>query len=402
MSLPPVSAIEISGLPASTDTDVPLGVVFAADTSLAGGPLTPIRPSEAIRFTAGADEAPVAASPEAKAVSASSFHINIVAGPLLSANQAALAALQRAAAQWEARIADPIVVNVDVELRNLGSPTIIGQADTVALMGEFDLVRDQVVVDAADEPDDAIAGSLPASAQYAALLPEGFGLSGYLAGSKANLKALGFEGLDEEFGATDATIELNSGFAFDYDNQNGVDWGKIDFETVAAHELGHSLGFLSAVDDVDYLLDAGVTADMTPYVLDLLRFSKESPFDPANPSEFATFARSLAPGSPDITDEILSPWGDLSEAEFPMSTGAYTGDRRQASHWKDDDLLGRLVGVMDPTLNYGGIMRVSESDLRALDLLGYEIRPVPEPGVFSLLAAGLLCLAIFRRRHRHG
>ena len=53
-------------------------------------------------------------------------------------------------------------------------------------------------------------------------------------GTKANLKALGFQGLDAAFGVSDATMQFNSNFTFDYDNSDGVGAGLVDFETVGS------------------------------------------------------------------------------------------------------------------------------------------------------------------------
>ena len=46
-------------------------------------------------------------------------------------------------------------------------------------------------------------------------------------------------------GGGDAAIGFNSAFPFDFDPNNGVDSNKVDFDSVATHELGHALGFLS-------------------------------------------------------------------------------------------------------------------------------------------------------------
>ena len=62
-----------------------------------------------------------------------------------------------------------------------------------------------------------------------------------------------------------------------------------------------------------------------------------------------------------------------------MSTGYYTGDRRQASHWKDDQLTGTILGSLDPTLGYGEVRVISDYDWRALDLIGWDIAPATPP-----------------------
>jgi hypothetical protein len=146
-------------------------------------------------------------------------------------------------------------VNINADLALLGDSNIIDQASSLILVGGYDLIRNAIVADAAAETDDGVVSFLPTAAQFGAFLPTDFGLSGSLGASKANLKALGFTNLDADFGTTDATITFNNAFAFDFDNSDGVGAGLLDFATVAAHEIGHALGFLSVVDRIDSLQD---------------------------------------------------------------------------------------------------------------------------------------------------
>jgi len=320
------------------------------------------------------------------------FDIVINAGPTLAANPPAVAAFNRAAAQWEAYISDPITVTIAADMADLGSGGIIGQASSVILGASYDTIRDAMVADAGDEADDAIVASLPTAAQFSALMPTGASLDGDLTGTKANLKALGFGGLDTTFGVTDATITFNTQFSFDYDNSDGVTPGTMDFETVAAHEIGHGLGFVSIVDTIDYYVDQGLLPkdNISPRTLDLFRFDDDGANDPSTAAEFTTMARSLVPGNVEITDQI-DPWS-TSGVEILMSTGVTQGDGRQASHWKDS--LG--LGLMDPTLSLGETVPVHMNDLRAMDLIGYEI--VPEPATLSVLVMG--GMALLRRRRQ--
>lgn len=320
-----------------------------------------------------------------------SFDIVINAGPTLAGNAAALAAFNRAAVAWEARISDSITVTIAADLGTLG-PGILGSTSSVILQGPYTTIRDQMVVDGANEADDSITASLPTALQFTATIPAGRSLSGNLLGSKANLKALGFTGLDVTFGVTDATITFSNSFAFDFDNSDGV--VGIDFETVAAHELGHALGFFSIVDSVN----AGQNP-IPPVTLDLFRFADGTAEDPTTIPEFTTFPRNLVPGVTAITDEING------SPERQMSTGltnpSFPGtDGRQASHWKDDDLSGFFIGLMDPTLASGQFYGPQDSDFRALDLIGYEIISlVPESNsvLVALSLVGLVGWRVLRK-----
>lgn len=320
------------------------------------------------------------------------FNIVIVPGASLAANLPALAAFNRAADQWEAFIADPIVVTINADLASLGAG-ILGSANSVILFADYTTIRDAMVADAADEPDDVVATLLPTAAGYTGLLPVGFGFDGNLQVTKANAKALGFTGLDGLFGVSDGDITFSTNFNFDFDNSNGVTAGYYDFESVAAHEIGHSLGFVSDVDYVDYVLDLNATSqEVRPTTLDMFRFDDAAADNPASLGDFLTFPRSLVPGNVEHFDQISGgPGGDV---EVLFSTGLSQGDGRQASHWKDSFGLG----VMDPTLSAGEISLVTPNDLRAFDLMGYEINQVPEPNSLALLFLGAVLALGCRRR----
>ncbi len=320
------------------------------------------------------------------------LQIIIDPGDGLFGNSAALAAFDRAASRWETRISDNIIVTIDADLIGGFNSNVIGSASSVLLGGDYDLIRDQMVMDAADETDDGIVAFLPTSGQFRAMLPDYFSLSGFLVGSKANLKAVGFSGLDSDFGPSDGTIEFNSSFSFDFDNSDGVGSGQMDFETVAAHEIGHTLGFISMVDSVDQIIDGGLPPEgigLSIGMLDLFRFGDDTADDPATDGEFRTNARDLRPSVNAIFDDL--------DDEYDMSTGAFTGDGRQASHWKD----GQDIGLMDPTLAFGEVIEISEADFRALDLIGYDIAAIPLPaGVWFFLSGMGVLLARNTRRRR--
>jgi len=137
------------------------------------------------------------------------------------------------------------------------------------------------------------------------------------------------------------------------------------------------------------LKNAGQTTSLSITPLDLFRFQNNvAGKDPTTTDDFTNFARALDSGGNPIFDDLT--------LELAMSTGRYTGDGLEASHWKDDALTGQLIGVMDPSLYSGFKESVSWNDIRALDLIGYDI--VPEPGAMAV--SSLLTLAMVRGRRR--
>src|SRR5262249_57730226 len=155
---------------------------------------------------------------------------------------------------------------------------------------------------------------------------------------------------------------LNSNVDYDFDSSDGIDPGKADFESVAVHELGHVLGFESAVGQLEVNQDciAGVT------VWDLFRLRPV-----ANITSFPTAERPLKSGGVQVFFNGTDQW-QLSTGK-PDKTG---GDEQQPSHWKDDSEVGLRIGVMDPTIDAGRQQAATLRDLSALDIMGYALKPL--------------------------
>jgi len=92
---------------------------------------------------------------------------------------------------------------------------------------------------------------------------------------------------------------------------------------------------------------------------------------------------------------ILSSGGEQSfyegDATTPLSTGrpdGAGGDGRESSHWKDDSLLGRYLGVMDPTIGPGEHYYITDNDTAVLDAIGYRAISTTGPPTLIPLASG--------------
>jgi len=157
---------------------------------------------------------------------------------------------------------------------------------------------------------------------------------------------------------------------------------------VAVHEIGHLLGFISGVDNLDGNGNApGLNDNQLKFVsaIDLYRFS----------------SRSIGTGggvgvidwTADNTVKYLSEDGGLTPL-VTFSNGDNFGDGVGASHWEDN--LG--IGIMDPTVASGEFLSIMANDLAAFDMIGYNLTPTPEPSNCILLgAAGLAGFALVRR-----
>lgn len=317
-------------------------------------------------------------------------------------SSAALAAFNRAGTYYSSRLSDNITVNLDIRMVALGAG-ILGEATPAGIAVNYAAFRSAVSAAAnqTSAADAAFAAGLPAGSSFSMYVNRTVENSGsaapyvdndttannsLVAMTRANAKAL--ELIAGDATASDATIEFNSGFAWDFDPTDGIDSGKLDFTAVAAHEIGHALGFFSGVDQIDFNAKSGTYVDgLDFYVspLDFTRFSADS---------------QSAGADIDMTADTRSKYFSIDGGASVLvanawSTGFNFGDGAQASHWKD----GLSLGLLDPTLGFGELGLLSTLDLTAFDVMGFELTStaVPEPGQYLVLA--VLCGAAGYRRY---
>jgi len=298
----------------------------------------------------------------------------------LEQNQNAKNAFIVAANRWEAIISTPITVVIDVDFGTtfFGSPypepDILGATGLSSVIGPYSDLRQRLIDGASTSVEQQLYNALPAAG-----VPVEFnGASSTVDTielSAPNARALGMVPDISDpnllaLGQGDAGIGFNSAYNFDFSPDDGVTTGQTDFDSVASHEIGHALGFIS---------DAGGEAASPITSWDLFRFRPAA----ASLATFATAPRVMGKdGSQVFFGNQISTFATL---ELALSTGgpdpaSGDGDGRQSSHWKDDALFSTrpYIGVMDPTLGRSIRRTISENDITAIDLFGYSIgAPAP-------------------------
>ncbi len=178
----------------------------------------------------------------------------------------------------------------------------------------------------------------------------------------------------------DASSGIPLTWSYNFTN-NQIPSNTLDFLSTVVHEMGHTLGFISGVDNPNLKLaiknektrgiaitESDVEDSITP--LDLYRFSSQSqnqivPGDRDSPR---------IKGVPDLSigkNSFFTFNRGLSKVE-DMSTGEDTtlgGDGNQASHWKQNK-----NAIMEPYLEAGKREAIARADLIALDLIGWDVR----------------------------
>ena len=286
----------------------------------------------------------------------------------------ALDGFRRAGSWWSQRFTDAVTINYQVSLAELGE-TALAQASSTQQLYPYADVYSALNANITSAADQQALNTLPIGSGFDLLInrtsnsPHGSGSdipyrdgngdanNSNLRLTTANAKALGLP----VTAGVDATLTFNLGFDYDFNRTDGVITpGTFDFVGIAAHEIGHALGFISGVD----ILDHNSPPQNGPFADTAFTFV--SPLD-----LFRYSAASVAQGTVDWTannqNKYFSLDGGVSQTAL-FTTGRSFGDGHEASHWKDD----QGFGLMEPAVARGEWRQVSETDLLAFDIIGWN------------------------------
>ena len=206
--------------------------------------------------------------------------------------------------------------------------------------------------------------------------------------TNANAKSLGL--LRDEVDKLDGYILVNdlsgnSSVGWDYDalRSDGASGNDMDFLSVAMHEIGHVLGFVSGIDDNNWLKTLAEAQEKRDKKREEGKDEeveiKEDDFEFA--SILDLYRYNYSDNNPPSGKIDLSMGGnpyfsiDGGETNLGNFASGEDGDGYQASHWKH----GINKGIMNPVLPKGQRRDISELDLTAFDVIGWDINTAPAP-----------------------
>lgn len=279
-----------------------------------------------------------------------SFDLAAIAGDMLSAEQSA--AFVTAAAAWSLVLTDPVTVRIDIGFRDLGTTTggaaVLGATGAAFGTVAYGDMVTGLTADATSAADRMAVAHLPATAP-----------SDRITLTFAQARAVGFAAAVASDGSIEFTSNPRIAFAA---TRTALTPANYDLIGVAEHEIGHLLGFQSA-------LDSGTTSRTA---LDLFRYA--------------------GVGAPGFTAGQAAYFSTDGGA---MDLGGFSvggSGQYQASHW-----LQGTGGLLDPAVAMGVTANITGRDVLALDVVGWDVA-VAEPASGAILLAGLGVLALWRMR----
>ena len=294
--------------------------------------------------------------------------------PGTSAEQ--ILAFEMAGEVWSSYLNDDVSVSIYVESTSELPDEVIGAALPGKKRKEkYKDVKRALAGDITSTDDQLAFENLPTDEKEFSILVDGQELekTKEFRITNANSKSLGLsknEGdkLDGYILINDLTGDSEVAWSYDALRSNSIGDNEIDLVSVAMHEIGHVLGFVSGIDDGEWLEVLAESREEEKEIedkdfkfaspLDLYRYSDSSP-------EPGKIDLSVG-GNPFFSiDGGNNNLGNFANGEYTQ----FGGDGYQASHWQQYS----SQGIMNPVLPEGQTRNISSQDLTALDVIGWDI-----------------------------
>ena len=295
---------------------------------------------------------------------------------------------------WSSYLTDDVTVNLHVEITNLLPTNVLGGAlPGITDNQNYGNFENAIYGDRSSTDDYTAYNYMPWDSYDARVNGQWLWNNTEIDLTRANSKALGL--IDAHDTAIDGYILMSdlsdTSTEWHYDLDTPVAADKIDFYSVAVHEIGHALGFISGVDDTDVYYQSGSSGDDDDDDDDDAGYKTNSA---TSLDMFRQSSATTGHGNWDKidlsvgTNSFFSINNNTNLANF--STGTDTtlgGDGKQASHWKEQT---NVLGIMAPTIGLGERREVTELDLRAFDVIGWDRSGATQSSVdFSQLSMNI-------------
>ena len=291
-----------------------------------------------------------------------------------------MTAFEMAGKIWSTYINDDVTLNFQVGVTKSSSlpDKVIGGALPAMLPDvNYQTYRNKTVTDAKSYYDNQSSSKLDTTYNQAYFK---LGTSSYsnayqvgvstLDMTRANAKALGV--INRHSSKLDGYILMSDlagkGVGWDV-GINTVQSTQLDLVSTALHEIGHSLGFISGVDQNENIANARSWEELFEAA------RRATPFDKFRFSGASNGVSDLSYGSGSDTKYFSTNGGVNNHGALASGHNkSKDGDGYQASHWRNQN---SVLGIMDPTLARGERPKVSLRDLKAFDIIGWDIAGNP-------------------------
>ncbi|KPJ50234.1 hypothetical protein AMJ40_03510 [candidate division TA06 bacterium DG_26] len=261
----------------------------------------------------------------------------------------ALVALASVATYIESVFTDSVTVSIDIGFADLGSG-VLGATGIYFISSHPSWTTTHTCLISDMDSDDIVQNWLPAGSTIPVR---------YDAGSptvtdenRCRFAKANYGAVIGSISGKSAEIEFNNTISWDYDPSDGVTG--YCFQSVAAHEIGHAIGFVSRAEEW-YQPNADILC------LDIFRF-QYSDYNPDTYAEFSTTPRLV-----DYNNPNNDHYSDIISAEHWMCDGY----PYQASHFRP----GFVYGVMLPAIGTGTTFYpdfYKTADLDMFDAIGWN------------------------------